>query len=44
MPTVVVKLGSSVVAEPSGDLRTGVLDRICDDVATLHPASPSDVE
>jgi glutamate 5-kinase len=38
MPTVVVKLGSSVVAEPSGDLRPGVLDRICDDVATLHAA------
>ena len=36
MPTIVVKLGSSVVAEPSGDLRPGVLDRICDDVATLH--------
>ncbi len=40
MPTVVVKLGSSVVAEASGDLRPGVLDRICDDVAALHaPAS-----
>ena len=38
MPTAVVKLGSSVVAEPSGDLRPGVLDRICDDVATLHAA------
>ena len=38
MPTAVVKLGSSVVAEASGDLRPGVLDRICDDVATLHAA------
>src|SRR5215210_437824 len=36
MPTAVVKLGSSVVAEPSGDLRPGVLDRICDEVAALH--------
>jgi glutamate 5-kinase len=36
MPTVVVKLGSSVVAEASGDLRPGVLERICDEVAALH--------
>jgi glutamate 5-kinase len=36
MPTAVVKLGSSVVAEASGDLRPGVLDRICDEVAALH--------
>jgi glutamate 5-kinase len=38
MPTAVVKLGSSVVAEASGDLRPGVLDHICDEVATLHGA------
>ena len=38
MPTVVVKLGSSVVAEASGDLRPGVLERICDEVAALHAA------
>src|SRR5215210_4562000 len=38
MPTAVVKLGSSVVAEASGDLRPGVLDRICDEVAALHGA------
>src|SRR5918996_5819878 len=36
MPTAVVKLGSSVVAEASGDLRPGVLDRVCDEVAALH--------
>src|SRR3954453_5731174 len=36
MPTAVVKLGSSVVAEASGDLRPGVLERICDEVAALH--------
>ena len=38
MPTVVVKLGSSVVAEATGDLRPGVLERICDEVAALHGA------
>ena len=36
MPTAVVKLGSSVVAEANGDLRPGVLDRVCDEVAALH--------
>ncbi len=36
MPTVVVKLGSSVVAEANGDLRPGVLDSVCDEVAALH--------
>jgi glutamate 5-kinase len=36
MPTLVVKLGSSVVAEANGDLRPGVLDRVCDEVAALH--------
>jgi glutamate 5-kinase len=36
MPTLVVKLGSSVVAEASGDLRPGVLERVCDEVAALH--------
>jgi glutamate 5-kinase len=36
MPTLVVKLGSSVVAEATGDLRAGVLERVCDEVAALH--------
>ena len=36
VPTLVVKLGSSVVAEANGDLRPGVLDRVCDEVAALH--------
>lgn len=36
MPTVVVKLGSSVLAEDSGELRVGVIDRLCDEVAGLH--------
>jgi glutamate 5-kinase len=33
---VVVKLGSSIVAEESGELRIGVLARICDAVSSLH--------
>jgi glutamate 5-kinase len=36
MPTAVVKLGSSVVAEDSGDLRLSVVARICEEVAALH--------
>ena len=36
MPVVVVKLGSSVLAEDSGELRTDVIARICDEVAALH--------
>ncbi len=38
MPVVVVKLGSSVVAEDSGELRLSVVARICEEVATLHRA------
>ena len=36
MATVVVKLGSSVVAEDSGELRLDVLARLCAEVAELH--------
>ncbi|HEY8303232.1 MAG TPA: glutamate 5-kinase [Solirubrobacteraceae bacterium] len=36
MKRVVIKLGSSIVAEESGELRTEVLARICDVVASLH--------
>src|ERR687892_1511517 len=36
MPTLVVKLGSSVVAEDSGELRLSVVARICEEVAALH--------
>lgn len=36
MPVVVVKLGSSVLAEDSGELRVDVIERICDEVAALH--------
>ena len=34
--TVVVKLGSSIVADDGGELRTPVLDSVCDQVAELH--------
>ena len=36
MPIAVVKLGSSVVADPSGDLRPGLLERVTGEVAALH--------
>ncbi len=34
--TVVAKLGSSIVAEPSGDVRGDVLDGVCAQVGALH--------
>jgi glutamate 5-kinase len=34
--TLVVKLGSSIVAEDDGSLRGGVLDDVCEQVAALH--------
>ena len=34
--TIVAKLGSSIVADPHGDVRADVLDRVCGQVATLH--------
>jgi glutamate 5-kinase len=36
MPAIVVKLGSSVVAEESGELRMSVVARVCEEVAALH--------
>jgi glutamate 5-kinase len=36
MPAMVVKLGSSLVAEDSGELRLSVVARICEEVAALH--------
>ena len=42
MPVVVVKLGSSIVAEDSGELRLSTVARICEEVAELH-ASGTDV-
>src|SRR3712207_172294 len=38
MPVVIVKLGSSIVAEDSGELRLSVVARICEEVAALHRA------
>jgi glutamate 5-kinase len=36
MKRVIIKLGSSIVADDSGELREEVLRRICDIVASLH--------
>src|SRR5919106_1243112 len=36
MPVAVVKLGSSVVAHESGELRLSVVARVCEEVAQLH--------
>jgi glutamate 5-kinase len=36
MRTIVIKLGSSIVAREDGELRPDVLARICDAVAALH--------
>jgi glutamate 5-kinase len=36
MRTIVIKLGSSIVARADGELRADVLARICDAVAALH--------
>ena len=38
MPVAVVKLGSSIVAEDSGELRLSVVARVCEEVAELHGA------
>ena len=38
MATVVVKLGSTLVAEESGVLRLEALERICDEAVALHRA------
>ena len=38
MPTVVVKLGSSIVADDAGEPRVDVLAALCDEVAERHKA------
>jgi glutamate 5-kinase len=38
MGSVVVKLGSSIVADDRGEVRTEALSRICDEIAELHRA------
>ena len=41
MATVVVKLGSSIVADDSGAVREDVLERVCAEVAVRHDAGDS---
>jgi glutamate 5-kinase len=41
MNPIVVKLGSSIVADDRGDVRRDVLERICDEVAELQHAGQS---
>jgi glutamate 5-kinase len=36
MSSLVVKLGSSIVADDRGEVRTDVLNQVCDQLATLH--------
>jgi glutamate 5-kinase len=43
MNCIVVKLGSSIVADERGAVRTEVLGRICDEVAALHHAGRSPI-
>jgi glutamate 5-kinase len=38
MATVVVKLGSNIVADDAGDVRMEVLEAVCDEVAARHRA------
>jgi glutamate 5-kinase len=38
MPVAVVKLGSSIVAEESGELRLSVVARVCEEIAALRRA------
>src|SRR5919108_3197992 len=38
MPAMVIKVGSSIVADDAGELRAEILDVICDEVAARHRA------
>ena len=38
MASIVVKLGSSVVADDAGEVRAGILARVCDELAELYRA------
>src|SRR5918994_3943624 len=38
MPAMVVKVGSSIVADDAGELRAEILDVLCDEVAARHHA------
>jgi glutamate 5-kinase len=41
MSSLVVKLGSSIVVDERGELRTDVLGRVCDELAALHDSGRS---
>ncbi len=41
MATIVIKLGSSIVADERGEVRHDVLGRVCDELAELHRAGRS---
>ncbi len=41
MGTVVVKLGSSIVADDAGEVRTDFVGRVCEEAAALHHAGGS---
>ncbi len=43
MSCLVIKLGSSIVADERGEVRTDVLGRICDQLAELHYAGRSPI-
>jgi glutamate 5-kinase len=43
MTTLVVKLGSSIVADDRGEVRSDVLEALCDQVAARHAASDETV-
>ena len=41
MATVVVKLGSAIVADAAGEVRRDVLAGVCDEVAARHAGDAS---
>ena len=43
MPTLVVKLGSSIVADSRGEVQTDVLEGLCDEVAARHASGKETV-
>ena len=43
MPTLVVKLGSSIVADSRGEVQTDVLEGLCDEVAARHASGEDTV-
>src|SRR5437588_12422738 len=43
MGPLVIKLGSSIVADDGGNVRRDILGRVCDEVAELHRAGRSPI-